>query len=238
MSDQHSQILTVAQADNAIYFDFEGAKDQRPVLLGAIYAEGVKSPNQDRLVMRHDFVDRFFAPLLDAVRLEAPSIYRYDTSCRSLTQAYADLVGRARAQDRLMVSWSRHELTMSLEAGLPRNLLNSFVERFRDGKATAKRWRTLTQPDVSFERDHRGRIHTLTRYAELTGFPVPVKYLGGTVGRTIKRVRSGLERVGEWNGLTSSQQDAWCDVVGHNFYDCAGLRHVVRTAAEDLEQIS
>jgi hypothetical protein len=176
--------------------------------------------------------------LLDAVALEAPSIYRYDTSCRSLRQAYADLVGRADAQNRLMVSWSRHELTMSLEAGLPRNLLASFVERFRDGKATAKRWRTLTRRDVAFERDDRGRIHTLTRYAELTEFPVPGKYLGGAVGQTINRIRSGLERAGEWNGLTPGQQTAWRYVVGHNFYDCAGLRHVVRTAAEGLEQIS
>ena len=153
MSDRHSEILTVAEADNAIYFDFEGAKDETPVLLGALYAEGIKSPNQDHLVLRHDLVDPAFAPLLEVVRPRSPSIYRYDTSSRPLRQAYSDLVGRARAQDRLMVSWSRHELTMSLEAGLPRTLREDFVERFRDGKATAKRWRTLTRPNVAFERD-------------------------------------------------------------------------------------
>jgi hypothetical protein len=233
----HSKTLTVAEADSAIYIDFEGAQDEPPVFLGALYAEGIKKPDQGRLVMRNDLVDWGFAPLLNATRPHSPWIYRYDGAMRSLSGSYSDLVGRARAQNRLLVAWSRHELDVSLEAGLPRSLREEFVERFRDGKATAKRWKRLAFDEVVFERDERKRLHTLARYAELTGFPIPEEYKGGKVGQSIRRVRAGLDRSGEWAGLAAGQQEAWRVVLAHNMCDCLSMRHVVRMAASELEEL-
>jgi hypothetical protein len=237
VGDRHSKTLTVAEADSAIYIDFEGAQDEPPVLLGALYAEGTKKPDQGRLVMRHDLVDWGFAPLPNAIRPQWPWIYRYDSAMRSLSGSYSDLVGRARAQNRLLVAWSRHELDASLEAGLPRSLREEFVERFRDGKATAKRWKRLTFDELVFERDERKRLHTLARYADLTGFLIPEENKEGKVGQSIRRVRSGLDRSGEWAGLAAGQQEAWRMVLTHNISDCFSLRHVVRTAASELEEL-
>lgn len=240
MADLVGRTITPDEADNAIYIDFEGRQGEPPVLLGSLYAEGQKRPDQDRLILRHDILDDSLRSLHEEVPVTPITFAEYRTEVRSLRATYADLIGRAHKQDRLIVAWSRHELTASLsDPSISDHVRDELLERFRDGKETAKRWLRATQPDMRFEPDERKRRNTLARYLELTGYEVPNDFVGGSVGSGIKQVRQGLQRGdGTWDDLTVGQRRAWWRILGHNLHDCLGLRHVVRIAAYGMESIS
>jgi hypothetical protein len=229
-------VLTPAQAANAIYIDFEGRQDQRPGLLGVLYAEGKHSPDQRRIILRHDIVGRDLCALEGAIGLTWPGlVYRYDTSATTVGRSIVNLVRRAKAQDRLIVAWSRHDLDVALKHGnIGGWATDELIDRYRDGKKTARQWLAALRPDVTFPRDAFGGTHKLARYLELTDFFVPPEYGPGLVADNLKRVSAGVANRGAYEHMTPGQQRAWRDVLWHNLYDCFGLRHVVRLAAKEL----
>lgn len=240
MAILHGQTITPAEADNAIYLDFEGRQDEPPGAARLALRRGPEAAEPRQAVLRHDILDEDLAPLADRVPVTPITFTEYRTEARSLRATLSDLVGRARAQDRLLVSWSRHELNAVLaDASPPDHEREELQLRFRDGKETAKRWLRAELPDHRFEPDERKRRNTLARYLDLTGYELPDDFVGGTVGPGIKQVRRGLAGGdGTWDGLTDSQKKAWWRILGHNLHDCLGLRHVVRLAAHDLASAS
>jgi hypothetical protein len=228
--------LTLEDARRAIYIDFESRKGGDPVLLGACYAEGRKKPDPRRVVLRQDVIEPAHSRLAGALDWSWPGhMYRYDSDGRSLRASLGDLVGRARNQDRLIVSWSQHELGVIESADLGPSLFADFRDRYRDGKATASRWLTqagleaFVQPSEALETTHQ-----LAKYFDLVGFWVPEAFGVGRTGENLKRVSKALKR-GGFDEFTERQQQAWEEVLGHNLYDCFGLREVCLRAAADLE---
>ncbi len=228
----YKQILTPAEAMRAIYIDFEGRKDEPPALLGSLYFEGRSTPDPDRLVFRHDILDPVLHGLAGALDISGP--YRYESHARTLPQAVHDLVRRVKNQKRPIVAWSHHEIKKIDEADLSK-YLDGVVDRwFRDGKATARRWRLTLHPEWQLERDDAGRADRLSRYLERIGYEVPTEFQGGRVGETIKQLREALRDSGDWDDLTTAKQRRWSELLLHNFYDCDGLREVVQLAAGEL----
>ena len=228
--------LTPAQAARAIYIDFESRADQPPAVLGVLYAEGRRRIDEGRVVLRQDVVDPNLVEAAGAVDLGGDDdLHRYDTRCGRLRESLQAIVQRAVAQDRLIVSWSRHDWKVAVKYGdLDDDTVRVFSERFRDGKATARRWRRCRRPDVVFTRDTSGGTDKLARYFDLMGFHVPARYGSGLVARNIRWVEDALTKRGRFERLTARQQEAWKDVLVHNRYDCVGLRRVVTAAAEGL----
>lgn len=225
--------ITPYEARRAIYIDFEGLPYQPPALLGWLYALG-RAASDERLVLRHDVLDRRLWSAACGQLSPIEGVHRYDGEPRSIGQSINSLVRQANKQDRRIVSWSQRELSAVVDAAPARGLLRMFDLNYRDGKATAKRWRSTLHPELKMERDHKGRAHRLVRYAEVIGVEMPERYdLGETAGR-ITSVVGALEAVESFDLLDVEIQREWSDVLFHNVIDLVMLRSVTVRAADDL----
>ena len=135
-----SDTLTPAEAERALYIDFEGCKDEAPVVLGILYGTGKAF---DKLVFRHLILDRDFADVVGKVEFDG--FDRYECAAQTTKQAVADLLNRARSRRRPIVSWSQHELTKFAEDGMTPRTRRRLPEWHRDAKAAAKRWANVTR---------------------------------------------------------------------------------------------
>jgi hypothetical protein len=201
--------LSAAEALRALYIDFEGQKDQPPVLLGVLRRGGKGSTP----FVHQDVVDEAFASL------PVPTM--------SLRDAIEKAVLRAEHGDRRIVSWSQHDLEVvrTLRDHDP-NLVARFEALYANALSVAKRWRNRCYGGV---KPANGR---LADYLALIGYPVPDDAAGGQVGETIRVLRRPLE---QGLPLTARQRSRWERLVEHNRYDCAGMRRVCLLATEELE---
>ena len=231
-----TDLMTSAEAQRAIYVDFEGRTKEDPVLLGVLYAEGRTRIDPNRVVLRHDIIDRTFEPLHRVDPLETEEyVYRYDSEVRHHWIAIREVVRRAENQDRLIVAWSQHELLLVQKACQADGLDKTFETHFRDGKATAKRWLRDFHPDQEPPHNAHSGSHKLAHYMDVVGWVVPPEFGAGNVGANLKLLRGALEKGKTWDTFTDSQRHAWHQVVGHNMHDCLGLRDVVTRAAGELD---
>ena len=200
--------LSAEEALRALYVDFEGGKDQPPVLLG-VHRRGRGA----RPYVQQDVVDAVFAGLVP----------RY----LPLHDCVENVVRRAEHGDRRIVSWSEHDLKVvrTLRDEDP-ELVARFEARYANALEVAKRWRNKCHGGDKPE------IGRLADYLALIGYPVPDDAEAGHVGDTIRALRPRLER---GLALTAAQQARWDRLVEHNRFDCAGMRAVCLRATRELE---
>jgi hypothetical protein len=205
--DKASKRLTAEEALRALYIDFEGNKDQPPILLG-VHRRGRGS----RPYVQQDVVDKAFAGLVP----------RY----LPLRDAIANVVARAEHGNRRIVSWSEHDLNVvrTLRAEDPR-LVAKFEARHGNARAFAEYWRNKLHGG---DKPDKGR---LADYLALIDYAVPDDARPGLVGATITAVRPTLER---GKPLSASQQARWNRLVEHNRFDCAGMRAICIRATREL----
>ena len=233
----YADLITPLEAQRAIYIDFEGFQNQPPSLFGWVWAIGKKA-SDDHLACMHDIHDSALWPLVGEVDLGSGEVDlgsgevgTYEQRNYSVGSSINDLARRAEKQDRRIVSWSTHEKTKIeeiAESELSPSLFEMFEENYRDGKATARRWfQQLGLPTTT-------GTNTLVRYLEQAPYRLPDTYGLGKTTQRLKSVLNGIERRGSWSQLTDSQQKNWEGLLIHNFVDCHGLRHVIKTAANAL----
>ena len=99
--------LTPDEAERAVYIDFEGRINETPVLLGIAYATG-RPISDTKLVTVHYLLEQPFQRLRGACTVE--TLHRYEQRNATLSQALNEVIRLARSRDRLIVSWSQHEL--------------------------------------------------------------------------------------------------------------------------------
>ena len=200
--------LSAAEALRALYIDFEGRKDEPPVLLG-VHRRGRGS----RPFVQQDVVDPAFEGLVP----------RY----LPLREAVESVVLCAEHGDRRIVSWSEHDLrVVRALRGEDPELVARFEARYANALAVAKRWRNRVHDG------NRPEGGELGGYLSLIGYPVPDDAGPGHVGDTIRDLRPRLER---GLPLTASQQSRWGRLVEHNRFDCAGMRAVCIRAGRELD---
>ena len=223
--------LTVSEAQRAIYIDFEGFKGKPPAFFGWVWAIGKKA-SDDHIACIHDIHDKALQPLVGEVELPPGAVGTYEQRPFSVGQSINDLARRAKKQDRRIVSWSTHEKTKIeeiAESELSPSLFEMFERNYRDGKATARRWfQQLGLPTTT-------GTNTLVRYLEQARYRLPDTYGLGKTTQRLKSVLKGIENKGSWSQLIDSQQKNWEGLLIHNFVDCHGLRHVIKTAANALD---
>ena len=200
--------LSAAEALRALYIDFEGRKDESPVLLG-VHRRGRGS----RPSVQQDVVDPVFAGLVP----------RY----LPLRDCVENVVRRAEHGDRRIVSWSQHDLRVvrTLREEDP-GLVVRFEARYADARGLAKSWRSRLQVG------DRPAAATLANYLALIEYAVPDDAEPGHVGDTIRDLRPRLAR---GLPLTAKQQARWDRLVEHNRFDCAGMRAICLRATRELE---
>jgi hypothetical protein len=204
--------LSAEEAGRALYIDFEGCKNQSPVLLGVLRRAGrSERPWVQQVVVDETFVD-----------MGLPTM--------SLRAAVEGVVMRAERRDRRIVSWSEHDLEIvrTLREDAP-ELVDRFELRYANALRVAKRWRTLAHDR---NRPDDGR---LASYLALIEYVVPGEAGGGDVGETIRILRPRLERGQQ---LTERQWQRWNDLLEHNRHDCAGMKRVCVRAATELDTLA
>ncbi len=201
--------LSAAEARRALYIDFEGEKDQLPVLLGVLRHGG---KGRTPFVLQ-EVVDPAFA----------------DLGCRVVTlhMAVENVVRRAEHGDRRIVSWSQHDLDVvrALRAEDP-DLVARFERHYANALSVAKHWRNKLHAGV---KPADGR---LADYLAMVDYGVPPQAVPGHVGETIRILRPRLEN---GQSLTVRQQERWDELLEHNRHDCAGMRLVCLRATRELD---
>ena len=148
--------LSGVEALQALYIDFEGGKDQPPVLLG-VHRRG----RGTRPYVQQDVVDEVFEGLVP----------RY----LPLRDAIANVVRRAEHGDRRIVAWSEHELDVvrTLLDGDP-DLVARLEARYANARAFAEYWRNKLHDR---DRPKEGAWPTTSRWS---GTPCPTRPSQGT----------------------------------------------------------
>ncbi|MBK8648936.1 MAG: hypothetical protein IPN16_20840 [Gemmatimonadetes bacterium] len=111
------------EARRALYVDYEGSKDRPPTLLGYLVNRTLAA----------GIVEPLFAPCHKKHRAEHAALADH----RQLVEC---LIDRAEREDRLVVSWSRHDLRL-MEGILQGDELRLGIlgRRYRDARLTARR---------------------------------------------------------------------------------------------------
>ncbi len=202
--------LTAAEAERALYIDFEGQTDKTPVLLGILRRRGKgDEPSVFQLVVDPEF------------EAAGPDL-------RGLRDAVEVLVLRAERRDRRIVSWSEHDLEVvrRLRDEDP-DLVARFERRYANALAVAKHWANRLHPD---DKPGNGK---LGGYLAMIGYQVPLDAVAGDVGDTIAALRPTLAA---GRPMTARQKERWARLRSHNRHDCAGMRMVCLRATRELEE--
>lgn len=200
--------LSAADALRALYVDFEGNKDQPPVLLG-VHRRGRGA----RPYVQQDVTDPAFDGLVP----------RYFP----LPEAVRNVVRRAEHRNVPIVAWTEHELkVVRRDCADDANLVARFEACYVNAYSVAKYWRNRLHGGA------RPDEHTLYRWLELVGWEVPTEAEAGHVGATLTSLRATLERGGH---PSPRQLAAWDRLVEHNRQDCAGMRRLCIVATRELE---
>lgn len=220
------RILTSEQAARAIYFDFEGCKDEAPSLLGWSFQRDDGTEH---------FRQRVVEPALWSAKHAVPHTGG-TVRCSKMTLAGAvnRLVTIAEEQDRLIVSWARHDLKMIEQHVGDARVVRRAQARHRNALPTVRQWLQRSRPDVVLSRTWGGK-HRLARYREIMGIPVPEKYDQDVAAKGIRAVRTAIARHGRYSSIPSddSARRAWKAVLGHNRLDCRDARVIVTLAAAE-----
>ena len=201
--------LTPEEASRALYIDFEGRKDQPPVLLGATrYALAAKV---------HQYVtDPHFASIADDEDLEV----------MTLAAAVERIIQRAEKRDRLIVAWTEHELDV-VRRYVP-ELSTAFERRYRNALGVAKYWRNVCH---ATGKPSNG---ALVNYLDLVDYRVPEAAGVGRAADTIRILGGAFDRGRAASQLTANQRRRWTDLRAHNAHDCAGMRKVCQIATSEI----
>jgi hypothetical protein len=197
-----------------IFIDFEGNRDEHPVILGVL------EHSSGQPVFTQWILDPLFQPLAEHnERLRAGSLT--DVLTR---------IDREHGVSSSVYAWSTHEQQVITGAELPADLLASWSDRVIDAKVVAKRWARIAHPEFKPARiAGRGR-HTLDQYLDLANYAVPRMHGAGNTGSRLRSLRTALEKGKTFSQLTSVQKAKWTNLLEHNRHDCFGMARLVELA--------
>jgi hypothetical protein len=214
-------ILKSEDLRGAVWIDFEGNKNRPPTLLGIL-----EEPTEYRVaILEPAFKDA------ESYRVRFGAVAFED-----LTVVAETLVEHCEEKESFVLSWSRREILAFEGANLPPRTLSALQKVYRNGLPTAKLWlRRVFGEDLPAPSDPWEAKYQLIKFMEIMAFEVPRSFGPGHTGRRLSEIRSMLDRRADFDSLTPTKKGFWTKTVGHNWYDCHGLRYVVRRASYELE---
>ena len=196
--------ITADELARAIFIDYEGNIDREPTLLGW------RVDGQTNAAI----LEEEFATCSD--RYRAKDVHLVD-HC----QLASDLLLRACEEDRVIVSWSEHDLRVVNQV-LSAKDQERFSSRYRYAITTARSWHYKTM-------DKRAPIGDLSYFCQLLGFPIPKKYGTGKVGHGLRLIRNQLHEGREYPELTPKARASWVAIVKHNDLDLRSMEFVLQS---------
>lgn len=133
----------------------------------------------------------------------------------------SELIERACDEDRVIVSWSEHDLRVITEV-LSKKDREQLAMRYRNAIKTARSWHHRTM-------ETRAPAGDLYYFSKLLGFPIPTKYGTGKVGQGLRLIRNQLHEGREYPELTPKARASWVSIVKHNHLDLRSMEFVLRS---------
>jgi hypothetical protein len=201
--------LMTDEARRAMYVDFEGRKEQPPVLLGMV-AGDERAERLRQVVLEPRFT---------------PAAERWGLDLMPVAKIVEEVVRRAEQEDRLLVGWSHHEERI-VRALCPEELADRFAARYMSAIETARRWRRRTYPQA-------GRLpdgNRLAAYLKLIGYRVPPAHGAGRTGDTLRILGEAFDQGRAWEDLPGRRKARWTNLLRHNEADILGLRELCLVA--------
>ena len=195
--------ISVNEIARAVFLDYEGNIDKPPTLLGW-RIEGQSNAS---------IVEEAFETCSDRYRAK-------DIHCKSHKQLAAELVELACKEDRVIVSWSEHDLRV-INQVLSTKDQDRLALRYRNAITTAKSWHFRTM-------EQRAPVGDLSYFAQLLGFPIPKKYGTGKVGQGLRLIRNQLLEGRDYPELTPKARASWVAIVKHNDLDLRSMEFVLK----------
>jgi hypothetical protein len=195
--------ITATELARAIFVDYEGNIDRPPTLLGW-RTDGIT---------HGAIVEEAFSTCSNRYRAKQVAFQPHQRLVK-------DLLTQACDEDRVIVSWSEHDLNL-LKAVLPQKEHALLLCRYRNAIPTAKAWYRKSM----LERAPQG---DLTFFCHLLGFPVPLRYGTGKVGQGLRLLRGQLQEGRLYDELTPKARASWVVVVKHNDLDLRAMEYVLQ----------
>lgn len=196
--------ITAEELARAIFIDYEGNIDRDPTLLGW------RVDGQTHAAI----LEKEFATCSDRYRAK-------DIHLNTHKQLAGELLSQASDEDRVIVSWSEHDLRVINQA-LSAKDQERFSSRYRNAITTARSWHYKTM-------DKRAPIGDLSYFCQLLGFPIPKKYGTGKVGHGLRLIRNQLHEGREYPDLTPKARASWVAIVKHNDLDLRSMEFVLQS---------
>lgn len=195
--------LDQQEVGRAIYFDYEGNTKRAPTLLGW----RIDGQNSAAII------EPAFSTCAERFRAKDVALQDHAWLARRLIEL-------ADKEDRLLVSWSEHDLKQ-MSSVLDPSWQDRLIGRYRNAIPTARAWHYKTL-GVSC------REATLDYFSGLAGFQVPEKFGQGIVGEGLRLIREQIENGRSYADLTPRAGASWVAIVKHNRYDLEAMEFVLR----------
>lgn len=196
--------VTAKEIARAIFIDYEGNIDADPTLLGW------------RIDGQH------YAAILDERFTTCSNRFRAKGIVYAPHAGLAqELVDKAQNEDRVIVSWSEHDLRL-ISNVLSEQDQPALLSRYRNAITVARSWHYRTLGE-------RAPEGTLSYFNRLLGFPVPQKYGTGKVGQGLRLIRNQLQEGRQYPDLTPKARASWIAVVKHNELDLRSMEFLLKS---------
>ncbi|MGV1045515.1 hypothetical protein [Limnohabitans sp.] len=197
------QKITPAELVRAIFVDYEGNIDRHPTLLG--WRIDGKTHGA--------IVEETFSTCSNRYRAKEVAFQPHH-------QLAKNLLAQACDEDRVIVSWSEHDLKL-LKAVIPQKEHSYLHGRYRNAIPTAKSWYRQSMQERSPQGD-------LAFFCQLLGFPIPLRFGTGKVGQGLRLLRGQLQEGRLYSELTPKARASWVVVVKHNDLDLRAMEYVLK----------
>lgn len=210
-------VITPTESESAIYVDYEASAGRSPTLLG------VRVAGETRVWV----VEPGFHPCVGRAQTSR-------TAAAEHARCVAELVDRAEAEDRRIVSWSAHDLRL-MEPAIADDPSRTAIlhARYRDARFSGRRW--MVRQSKRRQALVREQGHKLEVYRELFGIHQPEHFGSGVAGDAMRLLRQQLAEGRGFGKLTPKARESWRVLVRHNEFDLTTLEQVCKRVAREFE---
>jgi hypothetical protein len=216
--------MTLAEAQRAIYLDFECLKARPP-----------KPPHPALLGVLVGSEGEQFGQIITDERLAPAKVANKRCRFVPAPDAAEALVAEAKAGKRTIVGWSFFDRDRLTDACPSRKAdINAL---YVNALQVARSWRQTFHPGFPIEKDDSfAAKHTLDKYAVLAGYPDARALQHAKPAQWIRHTLDQLKAAdGRYRKTTRQTKRDWHKLLDYNRHDCLALRHIVLKATREME---
>jgi hypothetical protein len=203
--DRHANTkkISLREALEGIYFDYEGRKDEDPVLVGLLYRPEPQDPSNWAIKQL----------VLDPGLLDVDSASGAHNELVDRSEIVPKLAALAEDRGKPLISWSEHDWQVA------KRMSDDLPFRYRNALPTVKRWKN-TLRDLGLIHFLPEEPNTLANYERIIDYPRPDERFD--VGNSIAYIR-------DRRSTTDGAIERWRNILKHNRHDLIAMRDIILT---------